>query len=542
RERGLDAFAHQDVPFERLVEDLAPARSMARHPLFQTMLALQNTAQAVLDLPGLDVATLSSGDQSAKFDLDIQFQETFTPGPSGVFGSVTYATDLFDHGTVVTLVERLVRLLDAVSSDATQPVSGIDLLSPAERHRVLVEWNDTAHEVPAATLPELFQAQVARTPDATAVVFEGTELSYADLNARANRLARLLAVHGAGPEQLVAVILPRSADLIVALLAVVKTGAAYLPIEPDQPADRIAHLLRDARPALLVTSHALLPQAEVPYLLLDDDLDLAVQPGHDLSDAERHGPLLSAHPAYVIYTSGSTGRPKGVAITHQGVVNYIIRAHHVYPHLSGSTLLHASIAFDLGVTALYGALTTGGRVHIATWDETLPATLAGHEITFLKATPSHLAYLQTLPGDWAPTGQLMLGGEPLHTTQLDQWHATHPGVPVINHYGPTEATVGCTDHMVTFPQEIGPGTAPIGRPMWNTHTYVLDHHLRPVPPGVPGELYIAGAQLARGYHRQPALTAERFVANPYGAPGERMYRTGDLARWNHNGHLEHLGR
>ncbi|WP_162624772.1 non-ribosomal peptide synthase/polyketide synthase [Streptomyces cadmiisoli] len=547
REQSLGALARQDVPFERLVEDLAPARSLARHPLFQIMLGLQNTTSPSLDLPRLDAAPLPSGDQPAKFDLDIQLQENFAPHgrPSGLTGVITYATDLFDHTTVVTLVERLVRLLDAVATDTAQPVTGIDLLSPAERRQVLTEWNDTAHEVPASTLPELFQAQAARTPDATAIVFEDSEVSYADLNARANQLARLLVTRGAGPEQLVALALPRSTDLIVAVLAVLKTGGAYLPIDPDHPADRIAYLLTDARPALLVTTEAVHPEGNVRRLVLDDPHTTDVLdglPAGDLEDAERHGLLLPAHPAYVIYTSGSTGRPKGVAITHQGVVNYIARTRHAYPHLSGSTLLHASIAFDLGVTALYGALTSGGRLHIATWDETLPAALADHEITFLKATPSHLAFLQTLPGNWAPTGQLMLGGEPLRTAQVQQWHRDHPDVHVVNHYGPTETTVGCTDHPVNAAGDISQGITPIGRPMWNTRTYVLDSALRPVAPGTPGELYVAGAQLARGYLHRPALTAERFVANPYGSPGERMYRTGDLARWNTDGQLEHLGR
>ncbi|MDX2705104.1 non-ribosomal peptide synthase/polyketide synthase [Streptomyces sp. PA03-6a] len=550
RERNLDALARQDVPFERLVEDLAPARSMARHPLFQVMLGLQNTTSPVLDLPGLATALLPTGEQPAKFDLDIQLQETFAAHgrPSGLTGVITYASDLFEHTTVVTLAERLVRLLDAVAADAARPVTGIDLLSPAERHQVLVEWNDTAHEVPASTLPELFQAQVARTPDATAIVFEDRQVSYADLNARANQLARLLVTHGAGPEHLIALALPRSTDLIVALLAVLKTGAAYLPIDPDHPADRIAHLLTDARPALLVTTEAVDPEGDVPRLVLDDPHTARVLdglPAGDLDEAERQGLLLPAHPAYVIYTSGSTGRPKGVAVTHQGVVNYIARTWDAYPDLSGSTLLHASIAFDLGVTALYGALTSGGRLHIAPWDETLPATLAGHEITFLKATPSHLAFLQTLPGNWAPTGRLMLGGEALRTAQLQQWHRDHPDVPVVNHYGPTETTVGCTDHPVNFnggTGDTGQGITPIGRPMWNTRTYVLDAALRPVPPGTPGELYVAGAQLARGYLHRPALTAERFVANPYGGPGERMYRTGDLARWTGDGLLEYLGR
>ncbi|WP_460625178.1 amino acid adenylation domain-containing protein, partial [Kitasatospora kifunensis] len=250
--------------------------------------------------------------------------------------------------------------------------------------------------------------------------------------------------------------------------------------------------------------------------------------------------MTPQHPAYVIYTSGSTGRPKGVVIPHAAVVNYVVRCQTAYPELRGTTLLHASISFDAGITALYGALTTGGRVRIAALDENLPEALTDEPLSFLKATPSGLSYLDALSDTHIPTGRLMVGGEAVPAAQLEQWRRRHPDVAIVNHYGPTETTVGCTDYTLTT-DALGP-IVPIGRPMWNTRAYVLDTTLNPVPTGVAGELYIAGTQLARGYLGRPALTAERFTAAPFGAPGERMYRTGDLARWRTDGNLEYLGR
>ncbi|MFD8789066.1 amino acid adenylation domain-containing protein, partial [Kitasatospora sp. NPDC059599] len=377
------------------------------------------------------------------------------------------------------------------------------------------------------------------------MVAEGQRLTYAELDARANRLARLLRERGVGPESLVAVCLGRSADLVVALLAVLKSGAAYVPVDPEYPADRIAYMLDDAGPVAVVTTGDLaagLPgsagdRGPLPRILLDET-DLDAYDGSALPCPE----LLPAHPAYVIYTSGSTGRPKGVLIEHRALVNYVVRCHRAYPTLSGSTLLHASISFDAGVTGLYGALTCGGRVVVAALDERLPALLAGERLTFLKGTPSHLAFMDALPEECAPTGQLMVGGEAVRAEAIRAWSARHPGVAIVNHYGPTEATVGCTDFPVD-PRAVGDAAVvPMGRPMWNTRAYVLDDTLRPVPSGVVGELYIAGAQLARGYLGRHGLTAERFVACPYGEPGRRMYRTGDVVRWTADGDLQFLGR
>jgi amino acid adenylation domain-containing protein len=402
--------------------------------------------------------------------------------------------------------------------------------------------------VPEGTLAGLFAAQAARTPDAIAVACGDEQLSYRQLDAAASRIARLLAGRGAGPERVVAVVLPRSAGLVSALLAVAKAGAAYLPVDPGYPPGRITFMLTDARPAVILAAAgtaAVIPRpAPAPVLELDDPAvaaELAAAPDGSPSDGGQPAPALPAHPAYVIYTSGSTGTPKGVVVTHQALVNYLAWCQRAYPAVAGSSLLHAPVSFDAGITGLFGGLASGGRVHVAALDADLPGQLAG-QLTFLKATPSHLPLLRALGQACVPSGQMMLGGEPLQARALRQWRQQHPGIPVINHYGPTETTVGCTDYLTSPADEAAAGTVPIGRPIANTRVYVLDGFLQPVPAGVAGELYVAGAQLARGYLRRAALTAERFVACPFGAAGTRMYRTGDLARWAPGGVLEFAGR
>jgi amino acid adenylation domain-containing protein len=317
-------------------------------------------------------------------------------------------------------------------------------------------------------------------------------------------------------------------------------------------------MITDARPLLVLTQREIrrvldaasegdrtgaLAAADV--IVLDDAqvvADLEAPGEADFGASERRGVLLPAHPAYVIYTSGSTGRPKGVVISHEALANYVARCAVAYPELSGSTLLHASISFDAGVTCLYGALTTGGTVFVGALDEHADELLDGASLSFLKATPSHLAYMDGLAGgEYVPTGRLMVGGEAAQAGALRTWRAAHPGVAVVNHYGPTEATVGCTDFVVDA-EPAASGMAPIGRPMWNTRVYVLDDGLLPVPAGVSGELYVAGAQVARGYLSRAALSAERFVADPFGPAGGRMYRTGDVVRWRRDGALEYVGR
>ncbi|MET8332087.1 amino acid adenylation domain-containing protein, partial [Streptomyces sp. NPDC005181] len=456
---------------------------------------------------------------------------------------LSYRPDVFDQDTVHTWGDRLQRLLQAAVTTPGLPVGRVDSLSIAERDRIL--QNGTGESGSARpggdTLVELFAAQVARTPQATAVVHGGEALNYAELNARANRLAHLLISRGAAPGRIVAVALPRSAEAVVALLAVAKTGAAYLPVDPDYPVDRIAYILDDAAPVLLLTTRVLDSELafEGPRLLLLDE----ARGGEGDTDPERT--VSGSDAVYVIYTSGSTGTPKGVVVEHRSLADYLAWAGVVYPSVRGAALLHSPLSFDLTVTALYAPLVHGGRVEIVDLEEAAETleTRADGPI-FLKATPSHLAMLGGLPGVSSPVGgvpgaetgsgsgvgELVLGGEALLGEALDQWRERHPQATVVNEYGPTEATVGCMEYRIEPADRIPAGAVPIGRPADNTRVYVLDGGLLPVPVGVAGELYIAGEGLARGYLNRPALTAERFVADPFGPGGSRMYRSGDVVR------------
>jgi amino acid adenylation domain-containing protein len=396
--------------------------------------------------------------------------------------------------------------------------------------------------IPSVLLPEWFQQQVTATADAVAVSASDITLTYTDLNDRVNRLARHLVALGVGPEHLVAVGMRRSAELIVAFLAVLKSGAAYLPVDLDNPPQRIRFMIRDASPALVITTEAdraLVDDPDLPRVVLDDPATrklLADQAPHDITDADRVVPLLPSHPAYVIYTSGSTGTPKGVVIEHRTLVVYLAYARAHYPSLRGRAVLHSSAAFDMTVTTLYAPLVSGGCVQVSALEELTV------QPDFLKVTPSHLALLATLPDTATPTGDLVVGGEMLLGEVVAEFRRGHPDVTVINEYGPTEATVGCCVYFVRPGDPVAPGPVPIGGPTWTTGLYVLDEQLRPVADGQIGELYIGGGQLARGYLNRPGLTAERFIPDPFGPPGSRMYRTGDRARRAPDGNLEFLGR
>ncbi|MFJ1820076.1 non-ribosomal peptide synthase/polyketide synthase [Streptomyces sp. NPDC088139] len=557
RDNGLTAFAHQDVPFERLVEELSPARSMARHPLFQVMLTLQNNAEAALDLPGLQTEVLSTRSTAAKFDVEVSVEEQFgTEGqPTGLRGSVIAAADLFEAGSAERLTERLVRVLALLTDGPQLRLSAVDVLDEDERDRVLSQWQAVAAEVPPTTLPELFEAQAARTPDAVAVVAEGVEVSYAELDARANRLARLLIGRGVGPESLVGVCMERGVDLVAALLGVLKAGGAYLPVDPAYPAGRITYLLDDAAPALVVTTTelgALLPR-DAEWIAVDAPETagaLSEQDGTALARGERRDPLPD-HPAYVIYTSGSTGRPKGVAVTHRNVTGLLAqtRGPFAFGPDDAWSWFH-SFAFDFSVWELWGALLHGGRVVVVSYavsrsPEEFLALLERERVTMLSQTPSAFYQLMAAeerwPGAVAGLRAVVFGGEALDPARLAGWWARHGdgGPRLVNMYGITETTVH-----VTFRELHADSTAAgsvIGRGLPGLSVFLLDEHLAPVPVGVPGELYVAGGQLARGYLGRPGLTAERFVACPF-APGERMYRTGDRARWTADGQLVFAGR
>ncbi|MET9183028.1 amino acid adenylation domain-containing protein, partial [Kitasatospora aureofaciens] len=559
---NLDAFEHQDVPFERLVEVLNPARSTARHPLFQVMLTFGTGEPATPSFAGLPARIEPPSAELAKFDLAFGFSEQLDAdgAPAGIGVVVEFARELFDPATVAAIGGRFERLLAAVVAEPARPVVEAEILTPAERTLILDHWSrpeQHPHPVEPTTIPALFAAQAARTPEAVAVVHRDERVSYAELDARANRLARLLAARGVGPERRVALALPRSVELVVAVLAVLKAGGAYVPIDPDYPADRIAYTLRDSAPELLLTTTtaaARLPDPAVPLLLLDTPETAAEL---DRTGAGAPAPALGPdHPAYVIYTSGSTGRPKGVVIPHANVARLFAATDHWFsPGPEDVWTLFHSYAFDFSVWELWGALLHGGSLVVVPFETSRSPRdflelLVRERVTFLNQTPSAFYQLMQADQEEPELGALLalrrvvFGGEALDLARLAPWYERHAeDAPVlVNMYGITETTVHVSYRPLDAGTAAGQSRSLIGAGIPDLRLYLLDSRLRPVPAGVPGELYVAGAGLARGYLGRPGLTAERFVADPYGAPGTRMYRTGDLARWTAGGELDYLGR
>ncbi|MFD9220736.1 amino acid adenylation domain-containing protein [Streptomyces sp. NPDC060064] len=548
READLAAYENQDVPFEAVVEALNPTRSTNHHPLFQVMLDLQNNTEPDLQLPGLDISTVLTDVDTAKFDLHFSFSED-SDGRTGMSADLSYAVDLFDAATAERMVQGLLQVLAAVTADPETSVTRIEVVSPAERAGLLEERNATELQLPGGSLPGLFAEQVARTPQNVAVVFEGREISYAELDARSNRLARYLIGRGVGPEDLVAVALPRSEQLIVALLAVLKSGAAYLPVDPAYPQARIAHMLSDARPAGILTDAdtlAALPDTTTPaFLPVVGDLDKF--PATTITDTDRIRPLLPQHPAYVIYTSGSTGTPKGATIEHASLVNRLLWMQSEYTLAEHDRVLQKTPAtFDVSVWEFFWSLTVGATLVVARPDghkdpEYLAELIIATSVTVLHFVPSMLrVFIDEASAARCESIRLVItSGEALPPDLVARFGATLDA-SLHNLYGPTEATVDVTASTALPAHPTGP--VPIGAPVWNTRVYVLDGALRVVPAGVVGELYVAGAQLARGYLGRPGLTASRFVADPFSAQGERMYRTGDLVRWNEDGQLVFVGR
>ncbi|WLQ39044.1 amino acid adenylation domain-containing protein [Streptomyces laculatispora] len=551
REFDLSAYAHQDVPFERLVELLNPTRSQSHHPLFQTMLVLQNhTTAAAIDLSGLTVSSVPIDARVSKFDLSFTFTETYDDNgtPSGMLATADYATELFDATTVHALADRLVLLLDAVSADPDRPLHTYDVLTPAERTRLTTWGTGPVEELPESTLPELFEQWVRRTPKAPAVRDADTTLTYDELDARAAALADHLTAQGIGPEDRVAVALPRTHRLVVALLAVLKTGAAFVPLDPDYPAQRLSYMLEDATPRLLLTTpaiHRRLPASPVPHHYADKPGDSSTTVAHS---AARTGPAPSpdpAHPAYVIYTSGSTGRPKGVVVTHRGVGAMARTQSERLRVTPDSRVLHmASVSFDAAFWELCMGLLSGACLEIDERDALLPGpTLAAlvreRGVTHLTLPPAALAVMP--PGSLPAGTTMVLAGEACPPALVHAWARDRF---LVNAYGPTETTVCAT--MSAFQYAAGPlapdRTVSIGTPVNGTRVHVLDDRLEAVPPGVVGELYVSGDGVARGYHGRPALTASRFLADPFDREGGRMYRTGDLVRWTTDGELVYVSR
>lgn len=565
REVNLAAYDNQDLPFERLVEVLNPARSRATHPLFQIMLAFQNTPDAELHLPDMESSLRINSVGSAKFDLTLEISEDrLADGtPNGMEGLLEYSTDLFKRETAQALADRLMRLLEAAESDPDEQIGNLDILAPEEHSSMVTDWQSVSEKIPHACLPEQFEKQAALRPDAIAVVYENQELSYAELNERANRLARMMISEGVGPEQFVALALPRSLEMAVGLLAVLKAGAAYLPLDPDYPADRIAFMLKDAQPAFIMTNtkaaNHIPPVENVPKIVLDDPElaeKLNTYPAGNPKNKDRTQPLSPLNTAYVIYTSGSTGVPKGVMIPHQNVTRLFAATEHWFRFSSGDiwTMFH-SYAFDFSVWEIWGPPLHGGRLvivphHVSRSPEAFLRLLVKEGVTVLNQTPSAFYQFMQAEREQPDLGQalslryVIFGGEALELSRLEDWYNRHPEnrPQLINMYGITETTVHVSYIELDRSMAALRANSLIGCGIPDLGVYVLDERLQPVPPGVAGELYVSGAGLARGYLGRPGLTSERFIADPFGPPGTRMYRTGDVARLRADGSLDYVGR
>jgi len=532
RETVLEAFAHADVPFDQVVDELAPDRDPSRTPLVQALVVLQDELVRPRRAGDLRVGEHELPRPRARFDLVLEF------APRGRGVAIEYNTDLFDAETVDRFAGHLHVLLEGIVTDPSLAVARLPISDAAETDLVLEQWQGPELDVPDAVLPRLFERQATRTPDAVAVVCDGRTLTYRQLDERADRLARLLAERGAAPERFVALAMPRTEDLVVALLGVLKSGAAYLPIDPAYPADRITFMLADADPVLLLrTADVVLPAGATDGVteLVLDTTTLDDVPAGRLTDVALDG----SHPAYVIYTSGSTGRPKGVVVAHRSAVGLVTWAAGEFGATGLSTVVAStSLNFDVSVFEIFSPLMAGGGV------EVVRDVLALGErpdtdwpVSLVSGVPSAFAQLLAQGGLSATPDAVVLAGEALPARTVRELRTAFPEARIANVYGPTEATVYATAWFHDHDR-----TPPIGRPLANTRAYVLDDHLRPVPPGVPGELHLGGRGLARGYLNRPGLTADRFVADPFGAPGERMYRTGDVVRWTAAGELDYLGR
>jgi nonribosomal peptide synthetase DhbF len=523
RDKALAAYEHQDVPFDVLVELINPERSVAYQPLFQVLFAWQSYQMPDIGLPGLEMKFEQAIPSTSMVDLTF-FMAVDDTG--ALRGDLQYATQLFDRDSAEVMAARFVRVLEQLVADPTVPVRAVEVLTEDERDWLVRRVNDTEHPVVADTLPGAFEAQVERDPDRVALVGEQETLTYGEFNRRANQLAHWLVERGAGPERLVAVRIPRSVDLTVAIYAVVKAGAGYLPVDTELPEDRVRSVLDRAKPLLVLGE--VLPDVS----------------GYPEANPERA--LSPDHAAYVIYTSGSTGGPKGVQVAHRSVMNRLKWGlAHFDVGVEDRVLLSTSASFDVSVPELFAPLQVGAAVVIARPDGRRdPAYLADliqrEGVTGADFVPSLLEVFVAEPSarQCGSLRWIEVAGEAFPAELANKVVDVLPGCEVHNLYGPTEASVEVTG----WQHVPGADRVPIGAPVWNTQVYVLDAALRPVPPGVCGELYLAGTGLARGYLGETGLTANRFVACPFGAPGTRMYRTGDVVRWNQDGQVEYIGR
>ncbi|HEU4795979.1 MAG TPA: amino acid adenylation domain-containing protein, partial [Pyrinomonadaceae bacterium] len=542
REVSLGAFAHQDLPFEKLVEELQPERSMNHTPLFQVTFGLENTPASELSLPGLTLSPVEQKNDTAIFDLSAGFFER----GNAMHGLIEYSTDLFDPPTIDRMARHLTMIMESVVADVTRPISAIPLLTAAEQQEVLVEWNRTTTNFPRDNgIHELFEQQAAGNPEAVALIFGEREVSYGELNAKANQLAHYLRRQGVGPEVLVGLMVERSVEMIVGLLGILKAGGAYVPLDPQYPIERLAFMIEDAQvPVLLTQEHLVdnLPAHWGTVLCLDSEWDAI----DSESDQNLDNRITAENLAYVIYTSGSTGRPKGVCVTHRGVVRVVRDTNYARLDQDEVFLQMAPISFDASTFEIWAALLNGARLVIFPPQrpslEDIAATLRRYQITTLWVTTGLFHVLVERQID-ALKGlrQIITGGDVMIPAMAAKVLREVPACQSNNMYGPTEATTFTTFYPMVA-SELGSNVS-IGKPISNTDVYVLDEHMNPVGIGMAGELYIGGDGLARAYLRRAELTAERFVPHPFSeVGGARLYRTGDVVRYLADGRIEFIGR
>ena len=530
----FETYTYQDVPFEYLVKELQPTRVLGRNPIFQVLLTLD---PPLPDLPsGWTSIPMIAETGASKFDMSLEFEDR----PQALVGRLEYSTDLFDESTVVRMVGHLQTILESIVDDPSQHIAQLPLLTQAERQLLLVDWNATQAEYPKdMCIHQLFEAQVERTPDAIAIVFEGEQLTYRQLNQRANQLARHLQQLGITSEVLVGICITRSLEMVIALWGILKAGGAYVPLDPTYPSERLAFMLQDTQAPVIVTQQRLaniLPTHDAKVVYLDSDWDIIARK----SEANLVNRVQPTNLAYVIYTSGSTGKPKGVMVRHQGLCNLALAQRQVFEIRAESHVLQfSSLSFDASVSEIFVTLSSGATLHLETRDALLPGpslieVLRQQGITVATLPPSALANLPDV--ELPALRTLITAGEDCSASLVARWA---PGRHFFNAYGPTEATV-CT----TIAQcSDGKSNPPIGHPITNTQVYVLDTYQQLVPVGIPGELYVGGDGLAQGYLNQPELTAERFVQNPFSSnPKSYLYRTGDLVCYLQNGDIKFLGR
>jgi len=553
REVCLGAYAHQDLPFERLVEELHPARDLSRNPLFQVMFVLQNAPLQAVELPGLSLSPIEVDTSTTHFDLTLHIVDT----EQGLVGTLAYNTDLFEAVTITHMLGHFRTLLEAVVATPERCVSDLPLLTEGERQQLLLNWNDTTVDCPKdLCIHQLFEAQVERTPDAIAVVLEDRQLTYDELNRQANQLANHLRLLGVGPEVPVAICLKHSVEMVVGLLGILKAGGVYVPLDPAYPKERLAFMLEDAKVPVILTQGALLaglPEHHANVVCLDSDWEAITQ-----KSAEN--PICFTMPenlAYVIYTSGSTGQPKGVLVSHASTAEHCLNVQRYYELDSSDRVLQfASMSFDLSLEQILPTLIVGARLVLMSTDVWHTTDLHKRSSEFrLTVLNIPTGYWQELTREWADLSELVpniqprvfiVGGDTMLPEFLDLWHRTPmSSIRLINAYGPTETTITATAFDIA-PRLREPSALqriPIGRPLTNRATYILTKYGDPVPVGVPGELYIGGHCLARGYLKRPDLTAQNFVPDPFSSePGTRLYKTGDLARYLSDGNIEFLGR